>query len=63
MTKEDDTQILLRKLGTVTSADELRGFEYGLRKYRSKPPSEKVLRAVARRKAQIERMQGNGRKV
>lgn len=58
MTRETDTKALLRKLGTVTSLDELRGFTYGLKKYRDTPPDDKVLRAVAFKKARMEE-QGN----
>jgi hypothetical protein len=54
MTKETDTQSLLRKLATIWCPMELTGFEFGLKRYRSTPPSAEVLQAVARKKAQLE---------
>jgi hypothetical protein len=63
MTRKADTQDLLRKLESIWCPLELTGFEFGLKRYRTTPPSAEVVQAVAYRKAQIERMQGNGRKV
>lgn len=47
------TESLLEKLATIRCPQELRGFAYGLRKYRDGEPPVEVARAVARKKIEL----------